>query len=55
MIFNDLKNVWDENLPEFDVASIGAKYKAIKHKPLTDAESQTYFADQRYELMERRR
>ena len=36
-INEDLLNVWDENLPEFDAASIGAKYKAIKHQPLTDA------------------
>ena len=42
MITEDVLNVWDENLPEFDAASIGAKYKAIKHKPLTDAESHTW-------------
>src|SRR6266404_6307829 len=41
-INEDVLNVWDENLPEFDAASIGAKYKAIKHKPLTDAESHTW-------------
>jgi FMN-dependent NADH-azoreductase len=39
VINEDVLNVWDENLPEFDAASIGAKYKAIKHQPLTDAES----------------
>src|SRR5258708_31331718 len=42
VINEDVLNVWDENLPEFDAASIGAKYKAIKHKPLTDAESHTW-------------
>jgi FMN-dependent NADH-azoreductase len=41
-IDEDVLNVWDENLPEFDAASIGAKYKAIKHQPMTDAESQTW-------------
>ena len=41
-INEDVLNVWDENLPEFDAGSIGAKYKAIKHKPLTDAESHTW-------------
>ena len=41
-INEDVLNVWDENLPEFDAASIGAKYKAIKHQPLTDAESHTW-------------
>ena len=39
VINEDVLNVWDENLPEFDAASIGAKYKAIKHEPMTDAES----------------
>jgi hypothetical protein len=29
VINEDVLNVWDENLPEFDAASIGAKYKAI--------------------------
>ncbi len=42
MINEDVLNVWDESLPEFDAASIGAKYKAIKHKPMTDAESHTW-------------
>jgi len=42
VINEDVLNVWDENLPEFDAASIGAKYKAIKHQPLTDAESETW-------------
>jgi FMN-dependent NADH-azoreductase len=41
-IEEDVLNVWDENLPEFDAASIGAKYKAIKHEPMTDAESRTW-------------
>src|ERR1700733_13625404 len=38
-IDEDVLNIWEENLPEFDAASIGAKYKAIKHEPMTDAES----------------
>jgi FMN-dependent NADH-azoreductase len=41
-IDEDILNIWDENLPEFDAASIGAKYKAIKHQPMSDAESQTW-------------
>ena len=42
VINEDVLNVWDENLPEFDAASIGAKYKAINHQPMTDAESLTW-------------
>jgi FMN-dependent NADH-azoreductase len=41
-INEDVLNVWDESLPEFDAASIGAKYKAIKHQPMSDAESHTW-------------
>jgi FMN-dependent NADH-azoreductase len=41
-INEDILNVWNENLPEFDAASIGAKYKAIKHQPMSDAESQMW-------------
>jgi FMN-dependent NADH-azoreductase len=41
-IEEDVLNVWDENLPEFDGASIQAKYKAIKQQPMTDAESHTW-------------
>jgi FMN-dependent NADH-azoreductase len=41
-IDEDVLNVWNENLPEFDTASIGAKYKAINHQPMTDAESLTW-------------
>jgi FMN-dependent NADH-azoreductase len=41
-IDEDVLNVWDENLPEFDGASIQAKYKAIKQQPMTDAESHTW-------------
>jgi FMN-dependent NADH-azoreductase len=41
-IDEDVLNIWDEKLPEFDAASIGAKYKAIKHEPMTDAESRTW-------------
>lgn len=41
-INEDILNVWNENLPEFDTASIGAKYKAINHQPMTDAETRTW-------------
>jgi FMN-dependent NADH-azoreductase len=41
-IDEDVLNIWDENLPEFDAASIGAKYKAIKHEPMTDKESNVW-------------
>jgi FMN-dependent NADH-azoreductase len=41
-INEDILNVWNEKLPEFDAASIGAKYKAIKHEPMTDVESHTW-------------
>src|ERR1700685_3757068 len=41
-INEDVLNIWDEKLPEFDAASIGAKYKAIKHQPMTAAESRTW-------------
>jgi FMN-dependent NADH-azoreductase len=41
-IDEDILNVWNENLPEFDTASIGAKYKAINNQPMTDAESRTW-------------
>jgi FMN-dependent NADH-azoreductase len=41
-INEDILNVWNENLPEFDNASIGAKYKAISHQPMSVAESRTW-------------
>jgi FMN-dependent NADH-azoreductase len=41
-IDEDVLNVWNESLPEFDAESIHAKYKAIKHEPMTDAESHTW-------------
>ena len=41
-INEDVLNVWDENLPEFDALSIGAKYKAVNHEPMTAAESHTW-------------
>jgi FMN-dependent NADH-azoreductase len=41
-INEDILNVWNENLPEFDTSSIGAKYKAINHQPMTDAETRTW-------------
>jgi FMN-dependent NADH-azoreductase len=41
-IEEDVLNVWDENLPEFDGASIQAKYKAIKREPMTAVESRIW-------------
>ena len=41
VINEDVLNIWNESLPEFDAASIGAKYKAIKHEPMSEAESHT--------------
>jgi len=35
----DTLNVWHEQLPEFDYEAIGAKYKAVKHETMTEAES----------------
>jgi FMN-dependent NADH-azoreductase len=35
----DTLNVWRERLPEFDYEAIGAKYKAVKHETMTEAES----------------
>jgi FMN-dependent NADH-azoreductase len=35
----DTLNVWHESLPEFDYEAIGAKYKAVKHETMTEAES----------------
>jgi FMN-dependent NADH-azoreductase len=40
----DTLNVWDESLPEFDHASIGAKYKAVAGKAMNDAETATWEA-----------
>jgi FMN-dependent NADH-azoreductase len=38
----DTSNVWHERLPEFDREAIGAKYKAVKHKTTTEAESNVW-------------
>jgi FMN-dependent NADH-azoreductase len=35
----DTLNVWHERLPDFDYEAIGAKYKAVKHETMTEAES----------------
>jgi len=35
----DTLNVWHERLPEFDYEAIGAKYKAVRHETMTEAES----------------
>jgi FMN-dependent NADH-azoreductase len=35
----DTQNVWHERLPTFDYEAIGAKYKAVKHETMTEAES----------------
>jgi FMN-dependent NADH-azoreductase len=38
----DTLNVWHERLPEFDHQAIGAKYKAVKHATMTEAESNVW-------------
>ena len=38
----DTLNVWHESLPEFDYEAIGAKYKAVKHETMTEAESNVW-------------
>jgi FMN-dependent NADH-azoreductase len=38
----DTLNVWHERLPEFDHEAIGAKYKAVKHETMTEAESNAW-------------
>jgi FMN-dependent NADH-azoreductase len=38
----DTLNVWHEQLPEFDQDAIGAKYKAVKHETMTEAESKVW-------------
>jgi FMN-dependent NADH-azoreductase len=38
----DTLNVWHERLPEFDHHAIGAKYKAVKHATMTEAESKVW-------------
>src|SRR6202007_1927535 len=38
----DTLNVWHERLPEFDEQAIGAKYKAVKHETMTEAESNAW-------------
>ena len=38
----DTLNVWHERLPEFDYEAIGAKYKAVKHEKMTEAESRVW-------------
>jgi FMN-dependent NADH-azoreductase len=38
----DTLNVWHERLPEFDFEAIGAKYKAVKHETMTEAESKVW-------------
>jgi FMN-dependent NADH-azoreductase len=35
----DTLNIWHEHLPELDYEAIGAKYKAVKHETMTEAES----------------
>jgi FMN-dependent NADH-azoreductase len=41
-IIVDTLNVWHESLPEFDYEAIGAKYKAVKHATMTEAESSVW-------------
>ena len=38
----DTLDVWHERLPEFDYEAIGAKYKAVKHEAMTEAESKVW-------------
>ena len=38
----DTLNVWHERLPESDYEAIGAKYKAVKHETMTEAESNVW-------------
>ena len=38
----DTLNVWHERLPEFNYEAIGAKYKAVKHETMTEAESNVW-------------
>ena len=38
----DTMNVWREELPEFDYEAIGAKYKAVKHAPMTGIEAKVW-------------
>jgi FMN-dependent NADH-azoreductase len=38
----DTLNVWQEHLPEFDYEAIGAKYKAVKHETMNEAESKVW-------------
>jgi FMN-dependent NADH-azoreductase len=38
----DTLTVWHERLPEFDYEAIGAKYKAVKHETMTEAESNVW-------------
>ena len=47
----DTLNVWHERLPEFDYEAIGAKYKAVKHETMTEAESNVW---ERIQLLIRR-
>jgi FMN-dependent NADH-azoreductase len=50
-IIVDTLNVWHESLPEFDYEAIGAKYKAVKHETMTEAESSVW---ERIQLLIRR-
>ena len=38
----DTLNVWQQRLPDFDYEAIGAKYKAVKHETMTEAESNVW-------------
>lgn len=40
----DTLNVWDEHLPEFDAAAIGAKYKGVSKERMNDAELEVWEA-----------
>ena len=38
----DPLNVWHERLPDFDPDAIGAKYEAVRHETMTEAESNVW-------------
>lgn len=38
----DTLNVWEEDLPDFDSRTIGAKYKRVSHAPMDNVESSAW-------------
>src|SRR6267378_7266518 len=41
-IDEDVLNVWDERLPEFDNAAIEAKYKGVARTPMNETETRVW-------------